>query len=222
MKKIRKAIVAQGDKTMKQKATKMLLRGAFAAMLISAVFAGSAAAAPAWKFEGKELTGSETILGGAEDSFLTVPGLTTDCENFLYKVSISNSGGTGTGSVNELPLYDCGTNSEFCTVESIAAEKLPWASKLTTVSSSHYIVIEGILVSILYGGEECVLSEVLAKVTGTAGGLINNTSESATFNATTFKATGTKLSALGSSVEWQGFFPTEAFEWNREKALTVS
>lgn len=207
---------------MKMKLTSIFGRGALAALVICAVFAGSAGAAPVWKFEGKELTGSETILGGAEDSFLTVPGLTTDCENFLYKVSISNSAGTGKGSVNELPLYDCGTNSAFCTVDAIQAEKLPWASKLTTVSTVPYIIIEGIQVAILYGGEECVLGEVWAKVTGTAGGQINNTTESATFNATTFKATGTKLSALGSSVEWQGFFPTEAFEWNREKALTVS
>jgi len=207
---------------MKMKATAIFGRGALAALVICAVFAGSAGAAPVWKFEGKELTGTETILGGAEDSFLTVPGLTTDCENFLYKVKISNSAGTGKGEVTELPLYDCGTNTEACTVESIAAETLPWASKLTTISASHYIIIEGVKVGILYGGEECALNEVLAKVTGTAGGLINNTTESATFNATTFKTTGTKLSALGSSVEWQGFFPTEAFEWNREKALTVS
>jgi hypothetical protein len=207
---------------MKMKATGIFLRGMLAALMLSAVFAGSAGAAPVWKFEGKELTGSETIVGAAEDSTMTLPGLVTDCENFLYKVSISNSAGTGAGSVTELPLYDCGTNSEACTIESIAAEKLPWASKLTNVSSAPYIIIEGVRVGILYGGEECVLSEIWAKVTGTAGGSIDNTTESATFNAATFKATGTKLSALGSSVEWKGFFPTEAFEWNREKALTVS
>ncbi len=207
---------------MKMKATGIFLRGMLAALALSAVFAGSAGAAPVWKFEGKELTGSETIVGAAEDSTMTLPGLVTDCENFLYKVSISNSAGTGAGSVTELPLYDCGTNSEACTVESIAAEKLPWASKLTNVSSAPYIIIEGVRVGILYGGEECVLSEIWAKVTGTAGGSIDNTTESATFNGTTFKATGTKLSALGSSVEWKGLFPTEAFEWNREKALTVS
>jgi hypothetical protein len=207
---------------MRSKATRMLLRGAFVAALVSAIFAGGAVAAPVWKFEGKELTGSETILGAAEDSTMTVPGLTTDCENFLYKVSISNSAGTGTGQVNELPLYDCGTNSEACTVEAITAEKLPWSSKLTTVSSTPYIIIEGVRVGILYGGEECVLNEVLASVTGSAGGSIDNTTESATFNSSTFKATGTSLKALGSSVEWKGFFPTEAFQWNREKALTVS
>lgn len=207
---------------MRRKATRTLLGAALAAMLASAVLAGSAGAAPVWKFEGKELTGTETIVGAAEDSTMTLPGLVTDCENFLYKVKISNSLGTGKGEVTELPLYDCGTNSEACTVESITAEKLPWATKLTTVSTSHYIIIEGVRVGIYYGGEECVLSEVLATVTGTAGGIIDNVTESATFNATTFKSTGTKLSALGSSVEWKGFFPTEAFEWNREKALTVS
>ncbi len=207
---------------MRRKATTMLLRGLLAAGLISAVFAGSAGAAPAWKFEGKELTGSESIVGAAEDSTMTLPGLVTDCENFLYKVKISNSSGTGTGEVNELPLYDCGTDSEVCAVKSIAAEKLPWTTKLTTVSSTHYIKIEGIKVGVVYSGEECALDGLLTSVTGTAGGSIDNTTESATFNATTFKATGTSLKALGSSVEWKGFFPTEAFEWNREKALTVS
>lgn len=207
---------------MRSKATRMLLRGAFAAALVSAVFAGSAGAAPVWKFEGKELTGSETILGGAVNSTMTLPGLVTDCENFLYKVKISNSAGTGKGEVTELPLYNCITNSKYCTVKSIAAQNLPWAAKLSTISTIHYIIIEGIRVDIQYAGTQCALGGVLAKVTGSAGGSINNTTESATFDASTFKATGTKLSALGSSVEWKGLFPTEAFEWNREKALSVS
>jgi hypothetical protein len=223
MKKTRKPSGAQGDdETMRSKATSMLLRGLLAAALVSAVFAGSAGAAPVWKFEGKELTSSETIVGAAEHSTMTLPGLITDCENFLYKVKISNSAGTGKGEVNELPLYNCTTNSKYCTVKSIAAQNLPWAAKLSTVSTTNYIVIEGIRVDILYAGSQCALGGILAKVTGSAGGSIDNGTESATFNSSTFSATGTKLSALGSSVEWKGIFPTEAFEWNREKALTVS
>jgi len=207
---------------MNRKATRMLLRGALAALVISAVFAGSAGAAPVWKFQGSALTGSETVVGGAEDSAMTVPGLTTDCENFLYDLLISNSAGTGQGEVGEVPLFDCGTNTEVCTVDAIEAEELPWSSKLTTVSAKPYIVIEGIRVSVLYGGEECALSEVLVPVTGSAGGSIDNTTESATFSSTTLSATGTKLKALGQSITWNGVFPTEAFEWHREQALTAS
>ncbi|HEV7399056.1 MAG TPA: hypothetical protein VGN84_02180 [Solirubrobacterales bacterium] len=207
---------------MKKRTTSILMRGVFAAMVIGAVFAGSANAAPAWKFNNTSLTGSETIVGAAFESSMTIPGLTTKCENFLYKLTISNKSGTGEGSLTEVPLYNCTTNSPVCTVDAIAAEKLPWASHLTTVTSSNYIVIEGVKVAILYGGEECVLGETVATVTGTAGGLINNTTETATFNASSFSATKTKLSALGSGIEWNGVFPTEAFEWHREQALTVS
>ncbi len=207
---------------MKRKATRILLGSAVAALLLSAAFAATAAASPAWKFEGKSLEGKETILGAAVESSMTIPGLTTKCENFLYKLSIKNEGGTGKGEVTELPLYNCTTNSKFCTVESIGAEKLPWASHLSTVSSSNYIVIEGVRVAILYGGEACALEGVLATVTGTAGGLVNNEAETATFNKSSFSATKTALKALGSTIEWNGVFPTEAFEWHREQALTVS
>ena len=57
---------------------------------------------------------SEVTLGGALDSTLTIPGLTTKCANFLYKVSIKNEAGTGKGEVTELPLYECTTDSPKC------------------------------------------------------------------------------------------------------------
>jgi len=190
--------------------------------VLCAMFATSASAAPAWKFEGKSLEGSEVVLGGAIDSLLTVPGLTTKCENFLYKLTVKNEAGTGKGEVTEVPLYNCTTNSSACTVQSIKAEALPWASKLTTVSTTPYIIIEGVKVPILYEGEECVLGGILVTVTGSAGGSINNTTETATFNSTTLTATGTSLKALGQKIEWNGLFPTEAFQWHREQALSVS
>ena len=56
------------------------------------------------------------ILGGAIESSMTVPGLTTKCENFLYKLTIENAAGTGKGSLTEMPLYNCTTNSKACTV----------------------------------------------------------------------------------------------------------
>jgi hypothetical protein len=204
--------------------TKQTAIGAALAALavLCALFATTASAAPAWKFEGKALEGSEVVMGGAIDSLLTIPGLTTKCENFLYKLTAENASGTGKGSVTEVPLYNCKTNSSACIVETIGAEKLPWASKLTTVSTTPYIIIEGVKVSIFYEGEECVLAETLVTVTGSAGGQIDNTKETATFNSTTLSATKTELKALSQKIEWNGLFPTEAFQWHREQALTVS
>jgi hypothetical protein len=190
--------------------------------VLGAIFAASAGATPAWKFEAKSLEGTETILGGAVESSMTVPGLTTKCENFLYKLKVKNEGGTGKGEVTEVPLYNCSTDSSACMVKTIGAEKLPWASKLSTVGTTNYVIIEGVKVAILYAGEECVLGGTLVTVTGSAGGSIDNTAETATFNAGTLSATGTILKALGQKIEWKGVFPTEAFEWHREQALTVS
>lgn len=190
--------------------------------VLCAVLATSASATPAWKFESKSLEGSEVILGGAIESSMTVPGLTTKCEDFLYKLTIENSGGTGKGSLSEMPLYNCSTNSKVCLVGTIGAEKLPWASHLATVGTTPYIIIEGVKVAIYYEGEECVLDEVLVTVTGSAGGSIDNTKETATFNSSTLSASKTELKALGQKIEWNGVFPTEGFQWHREQAISAS
>ncbi len=207
---------------MNRKTKSIFWAAAVAALVISAMFASSASASPVWKFNSTELTGKETVVGAAISSSMTVPGLTTKCANFLYKLSISNSAGLGKGEVTEVPLFECSTNSSACTVDSIGAEKLPWASKLTTVSTVPYIIIEGVKVGILYGGEECVLGETLVTVTGSAGGSIDNVAETATFNASTLSASKTELKALSQKIEWNGVFPTEGFEWHREQALSVS
>jgi hypothetical protein len=223
MKNIHKTSSVKGARTMNRKAKSILMRGFITALLASAVFAASAGASPAWKFEGKELVGAETVVGAALDSKLTVPGLTTKCANFLYKLTVENSGGTGKGSLTELPLYECTTNSpEVCTVKSITPETLPWAAKLMTVAPSNYIFIEGIKVSIVYAGVECALGGLTVKVTGTAGGLVDNTLETATFNAASFSATKAKMVALGSTIQWEGVFPTEAFEKHRLEAISAS
>ena len=208
---------------MNRKTTRTFLGGLLAALVLSAVLTSAANAAPAWNFEGKALEGNETILGAAIDSSLTVPGLTTKCENFLYKLTIKNEGGTGKGEVTELPLYNCYTDSPYCTVKTINAEGLPWTeAHLTKISTTNYIVIEKVKVAIRYAGELCALGGTLVTVKGNAGGSIDNVAETATFNPTTFKATSTELKALGSSIEWLGVFPTEAFEWHRDQALSVS
>lgn len=206
---------------MNRKATSTFLRGFLAILMLSVVFAGTASAAPAWRFNGEELKSPEKVVGAAEKSGLTIPGMTTTCENFLYTIVISNTAGTGSGSITELPLYNCTTNTK-CTVTAITAEKLPWAANLSTISTKNYIIIKGIKVSILYGGKLCVVNGVTGEVEGSAGGWLDNTTESATFSPTTFSTTKTELKMLGNTVEWNGFFPTEAFEWHREQALSAS
>lgn len=201
--------------------SRVALGGLLAALMLCAVFASSAGAAPAWRFNGEELKGTETILGAAEKSGLTAWGFTTTCDNFLYKVEISNSSGTGKGNVTELPLFNCYTDS-FCTVEAIEAESFPWPAELVTTGGSNYMKVKGVDVWILYGGWFCPLWGVWAHVTGSAGGLLSNATESATFSSSSFKATGTKLEALGAGVEWNGFFPAEAFQTRREQSLSVS
>jgi len=206
---------------MRPKTARVAVGAVLAALVLSAALASSASAAPAWKFNGKALEGTETILGGAEKSGLSMWGMTTTCTNFLYEVEIWNSAGTGKGNITSLPLFNCYTNST-CTVEAIEAESFPWPAELKTVSTSNYLVVKNVNVWILYGGWFCPLWGVWAHVTGSAGGLINNTTESATFSPSSFTATGTKLEALGESVEWNGVFPTEAFAWHRGESISAS
>lgn len=205
----------------RRRARMPLLVGALVALALSAAFAAPAVASPAWKFNGEELKGTETMLGGAEKSGLTAWGMTTTCDNFLYEVEIWNSSGVGKGNVNDLPLFNCYTDTT-CTVAAIESESFPWPAELTSISGSNYMKVKGVDVWILYGGWFCPMWGVWAHVTGSAGGLITNATESATFSSSSFKATGTELKALGASVEWNGFFPAEGFQWHREQAISVS
>ncbi len=207
---------------MNLKSTRIFLGGLLTALMLSAVFAGTAAATgPQWKFNEKVLSGEETILGGAEKSSLEIEGIITTCDNFLYEIEIKNSGGTGSGKVTDLPLFNCYTDG-VCTVEAITPTGFPWSAGLETISSKNYIKISGVHVSIVYGDPECALFETEVEVTGNAGGLLDNTTESATFNSASFAATKTQLSVFGTPVKWEGFFPAEAFEVHRQEKLTVS
>jgi hypothetical protein len=206
---------------------KRQLRSSFALSVVVCAlcltgFATSAEASPVWLFNNAELTGSETTLSHAGESSLTIPGLTTSCEPFVYAMTISNSAGTGKGSITSAPLSNCFTSSKQCTVKSIAAEKLPWAAKLTTVSASDYLVIEGIRLGIAYAGEECALGGIVVVVTGTAGGLFDDATESVTFSSASFTATGTALKALGQSIKWTGTFTMLATGLHIGESLTVS
>jgi hypothetical protein len=190
--------------------------------LASAAMAGAASAAPVWKFNTVELKApeKETVVGAALSSSLSIPGATTECTHFLYNMKVSNVEGAGKGEITELPLFECKTSGSACAVESIGAEKLPWPTHLVTVAGKgDYLVVEGVNVGIKYSGELCALAGALVRVKGTAGGLIENTAQTATFNKATFEATGTSLKVGASTVEWKGVFPTEGFETHREQLV---
>ena len=198
-----------------------LLASILASLACGAVFAGAAQAVPAWYFEGEELVGKETIRVSGVKSSMSVFGFATKCEDFDLVLTISNVSGTGQGSVMETPISNCTTNDPACSVEAIEAENLPWAVNLTTVSSVPYVVIKGIRINVIYTGIECVLDETLVAFTGTAGGSYTNAIEILTFSPLTFKTTGTKLSALGSQVDWNAVFTTEALGFHNGEELTI-
>lgn len=206
---------------MKLKPTRIFLGGLLAALVLCTAFAGTAMAGPQWKFNEETLSGEETIIGAAEKSAMEIEGIVTTCDNFLYEITIKNSGGTGAGSVTDLPLFNCYTDG-VCTVEGIEGFGFPWTAGLRTVSSKNYIEIKGVHVSVVYGNEECALYETEVEVTGSAGGLIDNATESATFNAASFTATGTGLAVFGTPIKWEGYFPAEGFKSHRLQKLTVS
>lgn len=203
---------------MKRKLTSVFLGSALAAMAFTVAFAANASAA-AWKFNGTALTGSETLVSHALESSITIPGLTTTCKPFVYVMTISNPAGVGKGSITEVPLSNCSTNTKVCTVAAIGAKALPWGASLTTVTGSNYLVIEGFKLGILYGGEECALSGTEVVIKGTAGGLIENATESVTFSSASFTATGT---SLGSGIKWSGTFRMIATGAHIGQSLSVS
>ncbi len=209
---------------MSSRSTRILIAGLLVALAIGTVFVGSATASPGWRFSGVELKGGETeaTVGFGVESSLAVPSAPVVCEHFLYKMTISDSAGTGQGEVTELPLFNCRSTVKECTVEEVAGESLPWPAHLTTVKGANYVVIENIEIGILYGGKLCPLNGVFATVVGTAGGLFENSSETAVFDAASFSETKTGLEVLGSPAQLEGAFLTEAFQWHRGEALTVS
>ncbi len=205
---------------MKRKGNVFLV-SALASLACGAVLAGTVHASPAWYFNGEELVGSETVLAGGVKSSMSVFGFATKCESFDLVMAISNSMGTGKASVNEVPISNCTTSDPTCSVEAIEAEALPWPVNLVTVGSTPYVVIKSIKITALYTGALCVLDETFITFTGSAGGSYTNAIEVLTFSPATFKTTGTKLSALGSQVDWNAVFTTEALGFHKGEELTI-
>jgi hypothetical protein len=207
---------------MSQRTTRVLLASVLAILALSAFGTAGAGASPAWLFEGSQLGRTETVAGDAVLGSFTIPGLTTTCKKTHYEMKISNSSGKGLATVNSLTFTTCATSSSFCTVEVMEAEALPWAGKLIVgKGGGNYLVVEGVKISILYGGALCALGETWVTIKGSAGALYSNPTETFAFNPASFTATGTKLSALGSAVEWNAAFTTEATGFHAGQSLTV-
>jgi hypothetical protein len=197
----------------------ILLSAVLAVLALGAVASSTASALPQWHYNKvlPEEFVEETVVGAAFSSSLKSGGASTTCEHFLYNMEVWNWFGFGEGQINELPLFSCTTTAPNCTVSAIEAEELPWPAYPETFGGKQYLVIEGVKVKIVYGGASCTLGTV--HVTGTAGGLINNSNSTATFSKSSFEATGTALKIGAAAVEWIGEFPMEAFKGNREKAV---
>jgi hypothetical protein len=186
-----------------------------AVMVSSALTASAASAKPDWKFNKVELKGPELIAGVAGPSSLALPGVTVTCEHLAFVMSISNVGELGRAELAELWPFECHTTNPACILEGIEAKKTPWPAHGALLN---FLVIEGIDISIKFGGSMCAFAGVV-EITGTAGGRFGNSALE--FNKGTFEATGTLLRVGGARVEWTGLFFTEAFESHREQTLEL-
>ncbi len=208
----------------KRKKTSVLLSVLAGLLLATAASSSSALASPEWHFGGTLLPyqTQETVTAEAAEASLTIPGLTTTCEPLILELEVENLlGGPGVGEVTGVQLNNCHTDTEVCAVETAKAENLPWPVHLTEIGGEHYFVIEGIRISFFYSGEECVLEGVQVVVKGAAGGLVDDSSHTVTFNATTMATVGAQLKALTQAIEFNGtfeWFPTGS---NLGEALTV-
>jgi len=198
----------------------ILLSALLAVLALSAVTSAAANAVPQWHFGGTVLSESEseTVVGAAIASSLKIESSSTTCQHFVYNMEVWNLFKEGYASVNELPLFECTTNAPGCTVSSMEAEDLPWPAWVETFGGKQYLEIFGIEVKIVYSGSSCALKGTKTLL-GDAGGVINNSNSTATFDKETFEKTGTEMEIGGKSVEWTGEFPMEAFAAHRLQAV---
>jgi hypothetical protein len=204
--------------------TRSLLVALALSLAIVGVSAGAASASPVWKFNGKELVGSETIVGVGSPSSITVPGAAVTCEHVALLLAISNKAGHAQGEITEFPFYECTTAAKTCNVQSIAAEHLPWPMHVVTplsgASSANYLVFEGVRISIEFGGPLCALAGPL-QLRGSIGGLFAAGS-TLKFNKASAEATGTGFKFGTEKAELTGNFPLEAFGSHSGETLELS
>jgi hypothetical protein len=189
--------------------------------LLGVAGAPAAGAAPLWKFNGHLLVGAETVLAKTIDERFAIPGLPTECAHGTMLLEITNSSTVASGGsarVEEFLTEGC-TSGSVCHLERLEARKLPWPGHLATVGAKNYLVLEGMEIEALYGGPECAFAEMPIFIKGSAGGVIEPSTETITFNKTTESATGTTLKVGASTVEWAALFATEAQGAHKGEAL---
>ncbi|HEY3959124.1 MAG TPA: hypothetical protein VGL68_01290 [Solirubrobacteraceae bacterium] len=186
----------------------LIIPAAVAAATFTAFTVASASSAPKWYVGGSELKTTETIGGLAEPSDLTVAGVSTKCEHSYYVAKILNSGELGKGEVTNLPLYECSANAN-CTLAKLEPTKLPWKLHTVYEESKPYLVIEGVAIATEYTGSSCAIKGK-AEVTGSIGGLVENSTHKTVFSAASAQATGASLKVGTATVEFTGSYTVEA------------
>jgi hypothetical protein len=186
----------------------LIIPAAVAAATFTAFTVASASSTPKWYVGGSELKTTETIGGLAEPSDMTVAGVSTKCEHSYYVAKIFNSGELGKGEITNLPLYKCSANAS-CTLAKLEPTKLPWKMHTVYEESKPYLVIEGMTLATEYTGSSCAIKGK-GEVTGSIGGLVENSTHKTVFSAASAKATGASLKAGTASVEFTGSYTVEA------------
>jgi hypothetical protein len=186
----------------------LIIPAVVAATTFTAFTVASASSNPKWYVGGSELKTTETIGGLAEPSNITVAGVSTKCEHSYYVAKIFNSGELGKGEVTNLPLYECSANAS-CTLAKLEPTKLPWKLHTVYEESKPYLVIEGMTLATEYTGSSCAIKGK-GEVTGSIGGLVENSTHRTVFSAASAKATGASLKAGTASVEFTGSYTVEA------------
>jgi hypothetical protein len=177
------------------------------ALIAFTVTAATASTTPKWYVGGNELTVNESYGGVSEPSSMSAAGVTTKCEHSYYVATIFNSGGLGKGELTSLPLYECSANAG-CTLSKLEPKKLPWPMHTVFEGTKPYLVIEGVTLEAVYSGFFCVLSGT-HEVTGSVGGLLENSTQKVVFNSSSASATGASLKTGFLSVEFNGSFTAE-------------
>lgn len=193
---------------MRKRLLMLIIPAAVAAATFTAFTVASASSTPKWYVGGSELKTTETIGGLAEPSDMTVAGVSTKCEHSYYVAKIFNSGELGKGEVTNLPLYECSANAS-CTLAKLEPTKLPWKMHTVYEESKPYLVIEGMTLATEYTGSSCAIKGK-GEVTGSIGGLVENSTHKTVFSAASAKATGASLKAGAASVEFTGSYTVEA------------
>jgi hypothetical protein len=206
---------------MRKRAIWVAAMSVIAAFALSAVMASAAGAAPAWKVNGTELSGSETVVATSTTSKVTVATLETTC-NATIAMTISNSGGTAASSVESMTLSGCTTNAPACPVTATEAPNTPWSGAGLSAGGNPYLKISGFDNRITYGGS-CAISGIKFRYIGSIGGLFDNANTTLTFDEASATATGSSIKSAGETkTTYSGVWNLQMTGANAGQKLTLS